>query len=71
MYVIYLDVKVVDIASIIGNGYLSFTPLPDFGWPTFGLNTSISNDLSPPAQTLSSILQCTHVLYFQLEHMYM
>lgn len=61
MYVyIYLDIKVVDIASIIGNGYLSFTPLPNFGWPTFNMNGSISNDLSPPAPTLPSILQCMH-----------
>ena len=42
--IMYVDVNVVvDRARNKGiYGYLSFTPLPNFGWPTFNVNASIS-----------------------------
>ena len=60
--IMYMDVNVVvDRArNKCIYAYLSYTPLSNFGWPTFNMNGSISNDLSPPAQTLPSILQCMH-----------
>ena len=59
---IYLDVKCCWHCQHYRYGYLSFTPLPDFGWPTFHLNASISNDLSPCICTNSFISIALHII---------